>query len=155
GLMVWRDVDYGVDARGLGAADAWKVMRPLVETERCAGLRYENETGARNRWSPEDERHYFVAGIQSSTGHEWKVDVSLWVAGGPRAVEPFQERLRTELDDDLRLVVLRLKEAWKDQDAYPEVVSAFEMYDAVLDHGVRALADLEAYLVERGLPART
>jgi len=155
GLMVWRDVDYGVDARGISGRDAWATMRPLVERERCAAVRYENETGKRNRWSPEDERHYFVARIESAAGHDWKVDVSLWVAAIPPAVEPFQERLRAELDDELRLVILRLKDAWKDEDAYPEVVSAFEIYDAVLDHGVRTLAGLDEYLVERGLPART
>jgi hypothetical protein len=37
---------------------------------------------------------------------------------------------------------------------YPEIVGAYEIYDAVLHHGVRTLDDLDRYLAERGLPTR-
>lgn len=44
--MVWRDVDFGVDAPGLTADAAWQTMRPLLP--RCTSLHYENDrpTGA-------------------------------------------------------------------------------------------------------------
>jgi hypothetical protein len=152
GLMVWRDVDYGVDAAGAGAVEAWSAMRPLLETDRCVALRYENETGARNRWSPEDARHYFVARIEAESGAEWKVDASIWVAGVPPCVEPFQASLLEGLTPEFRLATLRLKEAWHRQPVYPEIVSAFEIYEAVLHHGVRTVEELDAWLVARGLP---
>lgn len=150
GLMVWRDVDFGVDAPGIRAADAWSAMLPLLADERCVRLRYENET----RLAGSEARHYFVCRLLSATGHEWKVDVSIWTNGVPSEVEPFQRSLEGRLTADLRLVVLRLKEAWWRDTAYPDVVGGFEIYDAVLEHGVRTLDELDAYLRERGLPVR-
>jgi hypothetical protein len=41
GLMVWRDVDFGVDAPGLTTDAAWETVRPLLG--RCSALHYANE----------------------------------------------------------------------------------------------------------------
>jgi hypothetical protein len=68
GLMVWRDLDFGVDAPGLTAEAAWETMRPVLG--RCSSLHYANDD--------EQRRHYFVMRIE-----DWKVDVSLWFAGLP------------------------------------------------------------------------
>ena len=38
GLMVWRDIDFGVAAPGLTSEAAWETMRPLLG--RCSSLRY-------------------------------------------------------------------------------------------------------------------
>ena len=69
GLMVWRDLDFGVDAPALTRDGAWETMRPLLR--RCSALHYAHDL--------EDQRH----------SH------------------------------------------------YPEVVGGWEIYDAVLNHGVR------------------
>jgi hypothetical protein len=139
GLMVWRDVDFGVDARGLAAGAAWDTMGPLLG--RCSSLHYANDA--------EDRRHYFVMVID-----DWKVDVSLWFAGVPVDVEAFQAELPRRLTAETRLAILGLKEAWHRRPDYPERVSAWEIYDAVLNHGARTLAELDAFLAERGLPTR-
>ena len=148
GLMVWRDIDFGVDATGISAREAWSKMWPLLADERCLALHYENERGL-----PDSEaRHYFVARIEAATGARWKLDVSLWTEGVPADVEPFQARLEAGLPDELRLAILRLKDVWHREPTYPEVVGGFEIYDAVLEHGARTLDDVDAYLQERGLP---
>jgi hypothetical protein len=146
--MVWRDVDFGVDAPGLSAEDAWAVMWPLLASDRCRGLHYENETAT------DEPRHYFVARIDSEAGDEWKVDVSIWVAGVPAGVEPFQAELESRLTEQSRLTILRLKDGWYDQPTYPDGVGGWEIYDAVLEHGVRTFDELDAYLRERGFPTR-
>jgi hypothetical protein len=140
GLMVGRDVDFGVDARGLSADAAWETMRPVLH--RFSSLHYEHEHGER--------RHYFVMRIDG-----WKVDVSLWFAGVPPAVEAFQAELPARLTPESRLVILRLKDCWHRLAPYPEIVSAWEIYDAVLNHGVRTLDELDAFLAGRGLPTRS
>jgi hypothetical protein len=137
--MVWRDVDFGVDAPALTADAAWETMRPLLG--RCASLHYANEH--------EERRHYFVMRIEG-----WKVDVSLWFAGLPPAVEAFQVELPARLTRESRLAILRLKDFWRRLPAYPEVVSAWEIYDALLNYEVRTLDELDVFLAARGLPTR-
>lgn len=139
GLMVWRDLDFGVDAPGLSSEAAWETMRPLLM--RCSALRYVHDS--------DDGRHYFVMRIDN-----WKIDVSLWPAGMPPEVESFQGELTARLTDSLRITILRLKDAWCSLPLYPEIVSAWQIYDAVLNHDVRTLDELDAYLATRGLPRR-
>jgi hypothetical protein len=140
GLMVWRDLDFGVDARGLSTDAAWETMRPLLG--RCSSLRYLDDR--------DERRHYFVMHID-----DWKIDVSLWTSGMPPFVESFQTDLIERLTDELRITILRLKDAWCTLPVYPEIVSAWQIYDAVLDYDVRTFEQLDAYLVERGFPARS
>jgi hypothetical protein len=139
GLMVWRDLDFGVDAPGLTTDAAWETMRPVLP--RCSSLRYENDL--------EERRHYFVTRIEG-----WKVDVSLWFAGVPPLVEPFQAELPERLTEESRLAILRLKDVWHRLPHYPKIVSAWEIYDAALNHGVRTLDELDVFLAARGLPTR-
>jgi hypothetical protein len=139
GLMVWRDLDFGVDAPGLTTEAAWETLLPVLG--RCSSLRY--------TYDHEDQRHYFVMRIEA-----WKVDVSLWFAGVPSAVEPFQAELPARLTPESRLTILRLKDFWHRLAHYPEIVSAWEIYDAVLNHEVRTLEAFDAFLAVRGLPTR-
>lgn len=43
GLMVWRDLDYTVDALGVAGTAVWDALRPLLY--RCQKLTYADETG--------------------------------------------------------------------------------------------------------------
>jgi hypothetical protein len=132
GLMVWRDLDVCLDARGLERGRAWELVRPFVaDADR---VRYEHHD------EPADRRHYFVLRLDG-----WKLDLSLFVAGIPPEVEAFQSDLRSRLDDDTRLAILRLKELWHRRPEYPEVVGGFEICQAVLA-GVRTSDELEAFL---------
>jgi hypothetical protein len=137
GLMVWRDLDFGVDAPGLTPEAAWETMHPLLV--RCSSLRYVQDD--------DDGRHYFVLHIGG-----WKIDVSLWPAGMPPEVEALQAELIGRLTDSLRIALLRLKTAWCSLPVYPEIVSAWQIYDAVLNHEVRTLDELDLYLDARGFP---
>jgi hypothetical protein len=137
GLMVWRDLDFGVDAPGLTADAAWDSLRPVLG--RCSSLHYVNDS--------DERRHYFVMQLDN-----WKVDISLWIAGVPPTVEPFQSELLSRLTGESRLTILRLKDVWYRLPHYPDIVSGWEIYDAVIGHGVRTLGELDAFLAARGLP---
>jgi hypothetical protein len=139
GLMVWRDVDFGVDAPGRTAEAVWETMHRALP--RCSSLHYANDH--------EEQRHYFVMRIE-----RWKVDVSLWFAGLPPVVKTFQVELPARLTNESRLTILRLKDCWHRLPHYAELVSAWEIYDTVLDHGVRTLDELDAFLAARGLPTQ-
>jgi hypothetical protein len=139
GLMVWRDLDYGVDAPDADAPSVWDALRPLLH--RCHLLSYADETGERVGETAPYERHYFVFRIAA-----WKLDVSVWTSGAPAEVERYQEALAARLDGETRLAILRLKDAWHTRPEYPERVGGFEIYRAVLDHGVRTPEELERHL---------
>lgn len=84
----------------------------------------------------------------------WKLDVSIWYEGVPPEVEAFQAELPGRLTPESRLAILRLKDAWHRLPEYPEIVGAWEVYDAVLNHGVRSPAGFDAFLASRRLPGR-
>jgi hypothetical protein len=140
GLMVWRDLDFTVDAPGATAAAVWEALAPLLR--RCQALKYADETGAGVAETAPHERHYFVFRIDG-----WKVDVTVWTNGAPERVERYQRELAARLDDEKRLAILRLKDAWHTRPEYPEVlVGGFDIYEAVLEHGVRTPEQLERHL---------
>ena len=114
-------------------------MQPVLG--RCWALHYLHDN--------DDQRHYFVMSIEG-----WKVDVSMWFSGVLPAVEEFQTALPARLTQESRLTILRLKDSWYRRPHYPDVVSAWEIYDAVLNHDVHALDELDDFLAARGLPTR-
>lgn len=137
GLMVWRDLDVCVDARGLTRSKAWELVRPFVDA--ADRVRYEQLD------EPDDRRHYFVLRVEG-----WKLDLSLFTAGIPPEVDAFQGELLGCLDDDLRVAILRLKELWHRRPEYPEVVGGYEICRAALD-GVRTPRALDAWLEEQSV----
>jgi hypothetical protein len=138
GLMVWRDLDFMVDAPGAAAADVWDGLRPLIRA--CQQLYYADETGELVGETAPFDRHYFVFRLAA-----WKLDISVWTNGSPDRVKRYQEKLR-ELDPSTRLAILRIKNTWHQRPEYPEVVGGFEIYEAVLEHGVRTAEEFEAHL---------
>lgn len=135
GLMVWRDLDVCVDAAGLERMRAWELVKPFVDAS--DRVRYEHLD------EPDDRRHYFVLRLDG-----WKLDLSLFTDGIPPEVEAWQDELRSKLDDETRLAILRLKERWHRRPEYPEIVGGFEICEAVLA-GARTEDQLEAHLERR------
>lgn len=139
GLMVWRDVDFTVDAPGATAVAVWDALAPLLR--HCQALKYADETGDGVGETAPFERHYFIFRIDG-----WKVDVTVWTNGAPEGVERYQREVVERLDDEKRLAILRLKDAWHTRPEYPEIVGGFDIYEAVLEHGVRTPEQLERHL---------
>jgi hypothetical protein len=129
GLMVWRDIDYCVE---LEREDVWPALLPVLE--RCSAVEYADEP----------ERHYFVLRLDG-----WKVDVSLFKEGLPPGVAPYP----TGLDDETRLLILQLKDAWRRRHPDEELLWSFELYDAVLNRGARTLDEVERLIPTRSSPA--
>ena len=99
GLMVWRDLDVCVDARGLGRRPRRGASSSRRPRRRPGSVRAAGGTG---RPAP-----LFVVGLGG-----WKLDLSLFTAGIPPGVATFQADLLSRLDAETRLAILRLKELW-------------------------------------------
>jgi hypothetical protein len=155
GLMVWRDIDLGVVSPGLSVRGAWEVMRPIIVRPEVTRVSYTNESGHLNTSGrPYDDRHYFVIHYTTAAHDDWKIDITFWLIDGPR-----EQRARalemTRLPRETRICILWLKDVWHRLPVYPYEVGATDIYDAVLQHGVRTPEEFDDYLRERGLPART
>ena len=151
GLMVWRDVDLGVSCGRLSPERAWDAMLPLAVHPCTARLDYRNEIG---ELAPQElkgyGRYYFVARHETEAGDEWKIDVSLWSPEAPPRPSAHAEELRRRLTPETRLAILWIKDVWHQVPSYPDRVSGMDVYEAVLEHGVRTPEQFGRYLRRRG-----
>jgi hypothetical protein len=151
GLMVWRDVDLGVSCGLLSPEGAWDAMLPLAVHPRTAQLEYRNEIG---RLAPHElkgyGRYYFVARHETEAGDEWKIDVSLWSPEAPPGPSAHAEELLRRLTPETRLAILWIKDVWHQVPSYPDRVSGMDVYEAVLENGVRTPEQFGRYLRRRG-----
>jgi hypothetical protein len=152
GLMVWRDLDFTVLCPDLGRDQAFAILSPLLQHPRMKLVRYRNEQGAFSPPDPTDERFFFALYYQPEDGDEWKIDVSFWVSQLPRIERALAEHIAARLDDETRLAILWIKDVWRRLPTYPYEIGGVDIYDAVLDHGVRTPAQFGAYLAERDKP---
>ena len=153
GLMVWRDLDLGVSCGRLSPERAWEAMMTLAAHPRTTRLDYRNEVG---RLTPPElrgyGRYYFVAHHETEAGDEWKIDVSLWSPESPPGLLAHPEELRRQLTPETRLAILWIKDVWHRMPYYPDQLSGMDIYEAVLEHGVRTPEHFGRYLHQRGLP---
>jgi hypothetical protein len=114
---------------------------------------YRQETGPHSpSGRPVDQRYYFVLRYDTAAGNQWKIDISVWLSAAPRNQRPQLEHLARELTPETRPAILWIKDVWHRLPVYPYEVGGTDVYDAVLEHGVRTLSQFEVYLRERGLP---
>ena len=153
GLMVWRDLDFNVLCPQRSLPVAFETMHPLLTNPRVTRLHYANESeGHAPAALQGDERYYFVTYFETEVGHEWKIDISFWLSDQPRAQLAHLEYLRERLTEETRLAILWIKDIWHHLPSYPYQVGGTDIYDAVLEHGVRTPAQFKEYLFERGKP---
>jgi hypothetical protein len=128
-------------------------LLPLLARPRLTRLVYRNETGERSLTGlVADQRYYFVTYYETAAGDEWKIDLSLWLSDAPRPHLAQFVELQRRLTDETRPAILWIKDVWYRLPVYPEEVSGVDVFDAVLEHGVRTPDEFADYLRQRGLP---
>ena len=150
GLMVWRDLDVGARCPGPSAERVFDTLRPIMIHPRVHEVLYREETGPRSPSDqPQDQRYYFVIRYTCAAGQRWKIDISVWLTDAPRNQLRHLDYLAQELTEETRLAILWIKDVWHRLPTYPDEVSGTDIYDAVLDHGVRTPAQFADYLKDR------
>ncbi|HTK06162.1 MAG TPA: hypothetical protein VL485_03255 [Ktedonobacteraceae bacterium] len=152
GLMVWRDIDLAVSSPGLSITRAYEVMHPLLTHPRVTQVRYFHQSD-HFKEDDMDERLFFMVYYHLYEQAEWKIDISFWLGEGLHP-EPVHEAVEQQLTPETRLTILQIKTAWYQLPAYRTTVASTDIYDAVLQHGVRTLAEFDQYLIQRGKPPR-
>jgi hypothetical protein len=150
GLMVWRDLDVDVHCARLERDVVLDVGARLARHPNVRAVNYRNDTG---HWNTEPQKYpdgyYLGARYRADAGEEWRLD--LWFIDEPRR-QPSSahlETLRRTVDDESRLAILRVKQAWHDRPEYGSTVTSWDIYRAVLDDGVRDSAAFDAWLAAR------
>lgn len=153
GLMVWRDLDFNILCPHPSPDLIFETMQPLMTHPRVTKLLYHNDTG---QYAPPelqgDERYYFVVYYKSDAEHEWKIDLSFWLSDTPRNQQAYLEYLAQRLTDETKLAILWIKDVWSHLPTYPYQVGGTDIYDAVLEHGVRTPDQFRTYLLTHGMP---
>jgi len=147
GLMTWRDLDVTVVCQSLNRRQVLGVAAELAGHQDVKALQYRNDTG---RWNQEPEKYpdglYLGLCCHPPELPEWKLD--LWFVDDP-ARQPDLGHLRTlpeRLTDNTRLAILRIKTLWSARPQYGTSVRSWDIYTAVLDHGVRSTDEFNRWL---------
>jgi hypothetical protein len=156
GLMVWRDLDVcllaGVDC---SPSDVLELLKRVVELPGFAGLTYREERGARcPTGEARDERYHVPVDLDAGQGR-WRIDLSVWLRDLHAHVADWHLRLRDTITGEQRLAVLRIKDVWHRQPSYPDTVSGWQIYTAVLEDGVRTPEQFARWLAANGDPDRS
>jgi hypothetical protein len=154
GLMVWRDIDVEVYCDEISAGSAFDAIRPLVEVPGIFRLTFHDFFGPRADPAVPDG-YYWGVRYQGANEEEWKFDIWLVSKGTTyRTGLDLAQMLPLQLTPETRSAILRIKTVWYGLPTYRKQVQSVDVYDAVLHHGVRTPDQFDAYLRERGKPAR-
>ncbi|HEU4396258.1 MAG TPA: hypothetical protein VFU54_00305 [Actinomycetota bacterium] len=153
GLMCWRDLDVcllaGVE---FSPADVLELLKRVVELPGFVGFTYRDERGQRSpTGAATDERYHVPFDLDVGQGR-WRIDLSLFLRDLHGHVAAWHEQLRDTITHQQRLAVLRIKDVWHRLPSYPEQVSGWEIYTAVLRDGVGAPEQFGGWLAANGFP---
>jgi hypothetical protein len=124
----------------------------VVELPGFVGLTYRDERGERcPTGEAGDERYHVPFDLEIGNGR-WRIDLSVWLRDLHGHVADWHLRLRDTITDEQRLAVLRIKDVWHRLPSYPDAVSGWEIYTAVLRDGVRAPEQFAGWLAANGFP---
>jgi hypothetical protein len=153
GLMCWRDLDVCLLAGAdYAPSDVLELLKRVVELPGFIGLTYRDERGKRClTGDARDERYHVPFDLDAGRGR-WRIDLSLWLRDLHGHVADWHTRLRDTSTDEQRLAVLRIKDVWHRLPSYPDEVSGWEIYTAVLRDGIRAPEQFARWLAANGFP---
>jgi hypothetical protein len=149
GLVVSRDIDYEVFTAGPPTVrGGFHVLAELAEVPAVTGVRFTNALDTA------DHGLYWQVRCRDDDGDVWKIDIWTLPVDHPGPCAAWMvEPMRRVLTNDLRVAILRLKEA-RTTGQIPNIAS-IDLYRAVLDDGVRTEADLRAWAGDHYAPTLT
>ncbi|MEV4517493.1 hypothetical protein AB0K00_52120 [Dactylosporangium sp. NPDC049525] len=143
GLMVWRDLDVMLlGGPSFGPRDVLALLDRVVDLPDLTGFDYVDERGDRSPTGQRRDERFHVALRVGA----WRVDLSIWLHDDHADVTAYHRGLAASLTGEQRLRILRIKDVWHRRPEYPDEVSGFEIYTAVLEHGVATPEEFEAWL---------
>jgi hypothetical protein len=153
GLMVRRDLDITVVCDALDDATADAVSHTgaeLIRHPRVRAVSLRDDTGHWNTDPAYPDGLYLGVKYRSPAGDDWNLDI--WFVDEPDRqpdlahLKSFPSRLTLEA----RVAILSIKQAWAEHPQYGSKVTSYDVYTAVLDHGVSGPESFTAWLERSG-----
>ena len=153
GLMVWRDIDLTTICPVLDPDQLFVLVRPLASHPRIARLECRIEIGPYNRDPALPDGLYWGLHYRADDRATWQLDLWFLREGTRQGDLDHLETLPARLTPETRLAILWIKGLWAQLPAYRTQVRSVDIYDAVLDHGVRTPNEFRAFLEGRDRPS--
>lgn len=153
GLMCRRELDVMVHVgRDFSPQDVMGLLARMVSRAGVTGLAYRDERGPRCVTGQVRDERYHVPLTVAHAGECWQVDLTLWLHDLHENVTRWHEQLRERITAEQRRAVLRIKDDWHRRPAYPHQVGGLEIYNAVIDDGIRTPGQFAGWLAQHGPP---
>lgn len=154
GLMTWRDIDILIGCKNIDRDDLSKLSSELIKKchERIDISFIDNNKGEIAHrpvgiyfgisYYPEDIK---PADLLSSNEKKWKIDC--WFVSENGLVDTkYTSELKDRLTDESREIILEIKKEVTGNKKYGKEIFSVDIYDAVLDEGVKDLEGFIEYL---------
>jgi hypothetical protein len=148
GLMVVRDIDVTTLCPSLDPVVLFEAARPLVSHPRVRELTFRNDTGHWNTSPHYPDGIYWLVRYVADSGAAWTLDLWFIPEGTTQWDIEHVASLPPRLTSETRAAILRIKAA-RPAPVAPARIPSYEIYVAVLDHGVRT-PDEFIWHLERG-----
>jgi hypothetical protein len=147
GLMAWRDLDVMVLVpSGFGPPDLVGLLAELVALPGVVGFDVHDERGARSPTGQRRDERWHVPLLADAAAGAWRIDLTVWLHDPHVNLTRWHEELRARITPEQRAAILTIKSAWHVRPEYPDAVSGFEIYTAVIEGGVRTPEQFGSWL---------
>ncbi len=147
GLMAWPDLDIMfLGGAALTPTRVLKGLAGLVGAPGIVGFTYVDERGDRSPTGDVRDERYHVTATYIRPSRSWRLDLTFWLHDPHENVTDWHENLSRTLTDEQRITILRIKDIWCRRAEYPDEVSGFEIYTAVLDDDVQTPEQFATWL---------
>jgi hypothetical protein len=127
------------------------LLARVVDVPGITGFDYRDERGVLSPTGQvRDERYHLPISCERA-GARRRIDLTLWLHDPHLNVRAWHLNLRDTVTAEQRLAILRIKDVWHRLPSYPDQVSGWEIYSAVLNDGVRTPAEFAPWLTDHGL----
>jgi hypothetical protein len=146
-LMVWRDLDLILDAPGISLEQFFDLGRQITLALAPWKMFFTNNRDHSGGRYPRGL--YWGIRLGDIAQGAWKIDLWAFEPEEARSKIDDCQRLKRRLNQQNRIAILNLKsQLWHDP-RYRDEITSQDIYDAVLDHRARSLADFWAYIQRR------
>jgi hypothetical protein len=148
GLMVGRDIDVTTVCPSLDPGPIFDLGRSLATHPRVRRVTFRDDTGHWNVHARYPDGLYWLVEYVADPDVEWKLDLWFLLDGTTQFDLEHMITLPPRLTPEVRATILRIKEAIAADPSAPKGPS-YEIYEAVLDHGIRTPEEYARYAAGR------
>ena len=144
GLMVARDIDITTVCPSIDPEPIFDLGRVLAIHPRIRRLTFRDDTGHWNIDPRYPDGLYWMVEYVADPDVEWKLDLWFLLEGTTQFDLEHMKTLPSRLTPEIRAAILRIKQAVAADPSSPKGPS-YEIYQAVLDHGIRTPEEYARY----------